>query len=101
MRLKADEECLETQILMVIRDHCVDNTYRLCDSNTRSDMDVLIAYHIGKKPRAQMAERVDGDDSRPLGKGTNVYSWFAVGEIWFMVRVEMFACHGQRMINGV
>ena len=48
-----------------------------------------------------MAERVDGDDSRPLGKRANVYSWFAVGEIWFMVHVEMFACYGQRMINGV
>ena len=48
-----------------------------------------------------MAERVDGDDSRPLGKRTNVYSWFAVGKIWFVVRVEMFACYGQRMINGV
>ena len=83
------------------KDHWVANTYCLGDSYTRSDMDILIAYHIGKEPRAQMAERVDGDDSRPLGKRTNVYSWLAVGEIRFMIRVEMFACYGQRMINGV
>ena len=35
-----------------------EDTYCLGDSYTWSDMDVLFAHYVGKKPRAQVAERV-------------------------------------------
>ena len=64
-------------------------------------MYVLIPHYIGKQPRAQMAKRVYGNDLLPLGKRANGYSRLAIGEVWFMIHIEMFACYGQRMVDGV
>ena len=71
-----------------------EDTYCLGDSYTWSDMDVLFAHYVGKKPRAQVAERVYGNYFSPLGERANVYSWFAIGEVRFMIHIEMFACYG-------
>lgn len=77
------------------------NTYCFGDSYTWSDMNMLVAHYFGKQPRAQVAERVYGNNLLPLGERANIYSWFAVGEVWFMINIEMFACYSQCMVNGV
>ena len=73
---------------------CSRDTYCLGDSYAWSDVDVLMAHYVRKQPRAQVAERVYGNNLFPLGERANTYGWFAIGEVRFMVHIEMFACYG-------
>ena len=73
-----------------------------CDGG--SDFDVFIVHHILEQPWGEVTKRIHGDDFlgvRPCWEWSDVSSRFGVGEVRFVVSVELLRADGESVVDAV
>lgn len=75
-----------------------------CDGNGRSDLNIILVHSFLVQPGCKMAVWVHGHDFlwvTPLRERTNLCGRLGVSEVWLVGDIEVLACYGQSIVDGV